>query len=313
MTTKKHVLSIMDHSPSEVSHIVDLAVDYWKRREMFKTSLVNQTIGILFTGPSTRTRTSFHTAVISLGANVIPYGKDELQISTGETISDTGRVLAQFLDGLVVRTNGPLDTLRKLALAGDMSVINAMSSCEHPTQVIGDMVTIIEKRGSLAGCHILYVGDGNNTAAALAYMCASLPDITLTLLCPSGYQVPDAVIAKARFRAEKVGSNIQTSSDVNNIPQHVDAVYTTRWETMGMARNDDGWRDMFLPFKVDATFMNNVQKRSNKSIFLMHDLPAIRGLDISSDVLDGESSVAFRQAFHKGTGAAASLLFGNGN
>jgi ornithine carbamoyltransferase len=144
-------------------------------------------------------------------------------------------------------------------------------------------------------------------------MCASLPDLTLTLLCPSGYQVPDPIIAKARIRAMKVGSDIRTSSDVNEIPQHVDAVYTTRWETMGIARNDDGWRDKFLPFKVDATFMSSVQKRSDKDVFLMHDLPAIRGLDISSSVLDGESSVAFRQAFHKGTGAAASLLFGTGN
>ena len=312
MTTKKHVLSLMDFEPEAVSHLVTLASDYWKRPEAFRSALAEQIIGILFTGPSTRTRTSFHSAALRLGANVIAYGKDELQTSTGETILDTGRVLSQFLDALVVRANGPIETLRKLASAGDMSVINAMSSCEHPTQVVGDMVTILEHRGSLSGAHILYIGDGNNTASALAYMCASLPDMSLTLLCPEGYELPDAVINRAKIRAEKVGACIRTSTDINEIPRDVDAVYTTRWETMGVPRTDDGWRDAFLPFKVDSALMSKVQQKSGKSVFLMHDLPAIRGLDIASDVLDGPQSIAFRQAFPKGTGAAASLLFGSG-
>jgi ornithine carbamoyltransferase len=193
-----------------------------------------------------------------------------------------------------------------------MSVINAMSSCEHPTQVVGDMVAITERRGSLPGSHILYIGDGNNTASALAYMCASLPDMTLTLLCPEGYGLPQDVIERAVSRAKSVGSCIQVMTALEDIPEHVDVVYTTRWETMGVQRGDDGWREMFMPYKVDDELMKRVRKRSNRDVFFMHDLPAIRGLDVNSDVLDGESSIAFRQAFHKGTGAAASLLFGAG-
>ena len=223
----------------------------------------------------------------------------------GETTEDTAHVLSSFLDGLVMRTNESLDEMKAFASQSKMMIINAMSEEEHPTQAISDLVTLCEEFGRLQGIHLLYVGEGNNTAAALAYAVSKIRDMRLTLVTPEGYGLPESALHQARFSAEQTGACVEQYHGLDNLPPRVDAVYTSRWQTMGEPKADSGWEEKFEPYKVTRELMQQVSKPVG-TIFL-HDLPAVRGGDVTDDVLDGPQSRAFRQAQHKLSGAMAVL------
>lgn len=300
----KHILSLTDVGPEFLPLLVDDAL-YMAKQGVSDQPLRGKTAGIYFRGTSTRTRTAFTLGAMKLGAATIAYGPNDLQLVTGESLQDTARVLANFLDFLVIRTNASIDEMRTLASSNTMSVINAMSENEHPTQAIGDLVTIKEALGGLSGVHILYVGEGNNSAAALALAVAMTEAMKLTLVTPEGYGLPEAVLKTVESYARRSGSQVMLHHDVRALPTQVDVVYTTRWETMGVSKGDPAWRDKFEPYRVNPAMMAEVSRQSG-TIFL-HDLPAIRGAEVSDEVLDGPQSLAFRQAFHKLTGAMAVL------
>ena len=267
--------------------------------------LAGKIAGVYFRGTSTRTRTAFTVGAMKLGANVVSYGPNDLQLVTGESIQDTARVLANYLDFLVIRTNESVEEMRTLAAQSEMSVINAMSESEHPTQAVADLVTIKEARGRLHDTHILYVGEGNNSAAALALAVAMTEGMRLTLVTPEGYGLPRETHEAAGAFARRSGSSVEEHHDVRSLPAGVDVVYTTRWQTMGVPKADPEWRRKFEPFRVTPELMSRVSKPSG-TIFL-HDLPAVRGAEVVDEVLDGPQSLAFRQALHKLTGAMAVL------
>jgi ornithine carbamoyltransferase len=214
-------------------------------------------------------------------------------------------VLSEYLDALVVRTNGPIQDLRAMAQQRKMAIINAMSQNEHPTQVIGDLITLHEAFGRLRDLHVLYVGEGNNTAAALALAVGKTPGLRLTLATPERYGLAPEVLAQASALAAQNGALVEELHDFDALPSKVDAVYTTRWETMGVRHSDPNWRDNFACCRVTPDLMQRVGKPEG-TIF-MHDLPAIRGQDVVDEVLDGPQSWAFRQAHHKLTSAMVVL------
>ena len=300
----RHLLSIADLEPEILARLVNegaaIARGEWEDRK----PLTGRVVGIYFKKTSTRTRTSFSVGAMKLGASIIAYGPHDLQINTGETIQDTSRVLANYLDALVIRTNESIEEMRQLAAQQRMSIINAMSENEHPTQAIADLVTIQERFGSLEGRHVLYLGERNNTASALAYAFSRLPHMHLTLVTPAGYGVPDEMIEEARSFGERNGSVIEEHHDMNRLPRGVDVVYTARWLTMGVQRDDPSWVDKFRPYTVTPEVMARVS--SGQTVF-MHDLPAMRGFEVLDPVLDGPQSIAFRQAYHKMTSAMAVL------
>lgn len=267
--------------------------------------LDGKVVGLLFLGSSTRTRTAFGVGAMKLGASLIQYGPADLQINTGETWQDCGRVLSEYLDALVVRTNDRDEDLRALATQQRMSIINAMSKAEHPTQAIGDLITIKEATGGLSDRRIVYLGEGNNTAAALALAVSLIPRMELFLFTPRNYALDPDILAEAKRLAAAQNSEIVEEHDLARRPDRADVVYTTRWETMGLTHEDPSWRDSFRPYKVTQEVFDAFNTRGD-TIF-MHDLPAIRGQDCDSGVLDGPHSVAFRQAFHKMTAAMAIL------
>ncbi|HEX8853688.1 MAG TPA: hypothetical protein VF754_09390, partial [Pyrinomonadaceae bacterium] len=229
----------------------------------------------------------------------------DLQLVTGETIQDTARVLSGFLDFLVIRTNAPVAEMRALALQEEMSVVNAMSDNEHPTQAIADLVTIKEALGGLGGVHVLYLGEGNNSAAALALAVGMTEGMKLTIVTPEGYGLSSDVLEFADTFAQQSGSVIEQHHDARALPENVDVVYTTRWQTMGVPKADPDWQSKFQPYSVTRKMMARVSRPSG-TIFL-HDLPAVRGAEVTDEVLDGAQSVAFRQARHKMTSAMAVL------
>jgi ornithine carbamoyltransferase len=298
----RNLISLADLTPGELGRIVARAVEY-ARGDVQDRRLTGKQVGIYFRRSSTRTRTSFWSGATRLGADVITFGPEELQVTTGETLEDTSRVLGQYLDALVVRTNGDVEEIRRLGTSSELAVVNALSRNEHPTQAIADLTTLTEHFGSLAGRHLLVVGEGNSSSAALALAGALTPELRVTLLCPEGYTVPKMTLDLVE---ELSGGRHQVRqiADPVLIEGPVDAIYTSRWQTMGEPKTDPDWLAAFEGFSVDRSFFERYG--SPHSIF-MHDLPAVRGQEVTDEILDGERSLAWRQAHNKMTAAMAVL------
>lgn len=301
----RHLLSLAEIGPETLALLVRDSLDIAAGRGGRDKPLADKIVGIYFRGTSTRTRTAFTAGALRLGASTIAYGPHDLQIVTGETIQDTARVLSNFLDALVIRTNETIEEMKALAAQDRMAIINAMSENEHPTQAVADLVTMHEAFGRLDGLHVLYLGEGNNSAAALALATAMSPGMRLTIVTPEGYGLGGSVMEQATQLARRSGSIVEHHHDINELPRNVDVVYTTRWQTMGASKPDPHWKEKFRPYSVTRELMSRVSKPSG-TIFL-HDLPAVRGDDVVDEVLDGPQSLAFRQSAHKQTSAMAVL------
>jgi ornithine carbamoyltransferase len=307
MMSVKHFLSLEEIGADALAQLVSHSMSLIADDDKGARPLQGKNVGIYFRGTSTRTRTAFTVGALRLGAGTISYGSNDLQVVTGETIQDTARVLSNFLDALVIRTNATLDEMRLLSQQDDMAVINAMSESEHPTQAVGDLVTIREEFGRLSDIHVLYVGEGNNTAAALALAVAQTPGMRLTIVTPEGYGLPEMFISRASSLAEKHKAAVEQHHNIDGLPPRVDVVYTTRWQTMGVPKAESNWREKFMPYSVTPELMTRVSKPG--STIFMHDLPAVRGDDVLDEVLDGPQSRAFRQARHKLTSAMSILAW----
>ena len=301
MTDVRHLISLNDLTGDQIEQIVLRGVKIAEDVTAFDDVLRDRVIGIYFSKTSTRTRTAFTTGALRLGAKTIAYGPGDLQLNTGETIEDTGRVLAGMLDGLVLRTAGPPAEMRALA-AHTMPVVNAMSAEEHPTQGLADLTTMMARFGRVEGLRVLYAGEGNNTAAALARALPRFHGTVLDLRTPPGYGLEPHILAEAEALAARSGAVVRERHDMTDLPADTDVVYTTRWQTTGTTKPDPDWRTTFEPFRVDASVM----ARCPRALF-MHDLPAHRGEEVSADVLDGPLSIAFEQARHKLHSAMAVL------
>ncbi|MFD9246438.1 ornithine carbamoyltransferase [Streptomyces sp. NPDC059556] len=298
----RNLISLADLKPEQLARIVARAVEFGTGGVADKP-LAGRQVGVYFRKSSTRTRTSFWSGATRLGADVITFGPDELQLTTGETVEDTSRVLGQYLDALVVRTNGDVAEMRRLGGSPDLAVVNALSLDEHPTQAIADLTTLAEHFGRLAGLHVLVVGEGNSSGAALALAGALTPGLRITLLSPEGYEVPKSTMDLVD---ELSGGDHQVRriTDPAEVEGPVDAVYTSRWQTMGVPKADPDWLTAFEGFAIDRAFF---ERYSGPDTVFLHDLPAVRGQEVTDEVLDGERSLAWRQAHHKMTAAMAVL------
>ncbi|MET7395816.1 ornithine carbamoyltransferase [Dactylosporangium sp. NPDC005572] len=296
-----HVISLRDLGDDDLAWIVERGAKFANDPTSHGEPLRGRVIGVYFSRTSTRTRTAFTVAALRLGAKVIAYGPGDLQLNTGETLADTARVLGGMLDGIVVRTAGAPEELHTLAEHCPV-VINAMSADEHPTQGLADLTTLQVRFGRVEHLRTVYVGEGNNTAVALALALARFPGNHLQLRTPPGYGLDPAVLAEARSLAERTGGSVEERHDVADLPADADVVYTTRWQTTGTSKPDPRWREAFEPFRVDSALLDACPG----AVFL-HDLPAHRGEDVTAEVLDGPRSIAFTQARHKLHSAMAVL------
>lgn len=300
-----HLLSLADLGAETLARLVDRSVDFAAGRGSDQKPLAGKVVGIYFRKPSTRTRTSFTVGALKLGAHTVAYGPHDLQLVTGEPVEDTARVLSGYLDALVIRTNESIAEMKIWAQQDEMAIINAMSDNEHPTQAIADLSTIKEAFGRLETIHVLYLGEGNNTAAALALAVAQTPGMKITFVTPEGYGLSESVLEQACRLASQHGATIEHHHRMDSLPRHVDVVYTTRWQTMGEPHLEPNWREKFAPYSVTSAVMAQVSKPSG-TIFL-HDLPAVRNEDVAEEVLMGPQSLAWRQARHKMFSAMAIL------
>lgn len=299
---KRHLISLSDISDEELSQLVELGLSYACNGTGAKRPLEGLIVGIYFLKTSTRTRTSFSAAALRLGAQIISYGSNDLQENTGETIEDTTRVLSRMLDGIVIRTSGSEENMRTFAAQERMGVINAMTENEHPTQALADLTTMMQHFGHLSGLRVLYLGEGNNTATALALSLPRFSDTQLFFCTPPGYGVPEQTMSLAKQYAKAHGSIVVEKHEVTELPDEFDVIYTTRWETTGTIKSDPNWKDVFTPFKVSQALMDQYP-----SAIFMHDLPAHRNEEVDASVIDGNRSIAFIQAENKMHSACAVL------
>ena len=308
-SNRRPLLSLAGLSAEDISEIGDIAYRYGQEPKAFAGRLAGTRVGLVFTAPSTRTRTSFWSAALTLGCDVLHLGQADLQLSTGETWGDTGEMLANHLDVVVARTNGPQRDLAELAVRLP-ATIDALTYEEHPTQAIADLCAMREHFGDVGGLRVAYLGEVNNTARALALLVGKLPFLGLDVYSPagSGFSV-DEIKSLNAFRG---GDIVRQHHEVPATPEPVDAVYTARWHSMGAARQDEVWLSRFADFAVTKDVMRRFSG-SAEAVF-MHDLPAVRGQEVTSDVLDGNSvtSLVRRQAYHKASAAAAALLWSLG-
>ncbi|BCJ69196.1 ornithine carbamoyltransferase [Polymorphospora rubra] len=299
----RHLLSISDLENHELRQLVDRGAAIARHRSAVEATrpLAGRVVGVYFRKTSTRTRTAFSAGALRLGASLVSYGPGDLQENTGETAADTARVLSGMLDAFVARTSGTSAELAAYAAQDRMAVVNAMSAREHPTQALTDLTTIAQHFGRVDGITVRYVGEGNNTAIALALALTRFPGTTLHLNTPAGYGLPPDVVAEATVLAKRSGATLVEHHDMTPCPG-ADVVYTTRWQTTGTSKPDPDWRTRFEPFRVDARVL-----AGQPGAVFMHDLPAHRGEEVTGDVLDGPASIAFGQADNKLHSAMAVL------
>lgn len=298
----RHLISLDDLADDELRHLVERGAEL-NRNGAASRPLRGRVVGIYFRRTSTRTRTAFSSGALRLGADIVTYGPQDLQENTGETVADTARTLSRMLDALVARTADPTEELRQFAAhSGGMPVVNAMTTEEHPTQALADLTTMLLRWGRVDHLRVLYVGEGNNTAAALALALTRFEGTRLELRTPLGYGLSAGVTAAANRQASAHGASFHERHDMDDIGSDFDVVYTTRWQTTGTSKPDPDWRSTFRPFRVDARLL----ERNPRAAF-MHDLPAHRGDEVDADVLDGPRSIAFDQAENKLHSAMAVL------
>jgi ornithine carbamoyltransferase len=299
MAEHRSVVSVDDLDDDALRWIVERGAAHSAGRVDRTRPLDGQVIGVLFQLTSTRTRTAFSAGALRLGAGVVTYGPNDLQLNTGESAADTGIVLGSMLDGLVARVD--LHNHQLYGWSGALSVVNAMSVDEHPTQALTDLTTMFGHFGRTDGLRVLYVGEGNNTAVALALALPRFPGVHLELRTPPGYGVGPEVLDRARVRAA-AGSTVVERHDMADVAAGFDVIYTTRWRTTGTSKPDPDWLTIFEPFRVEKSLWDG-----NPHAVFMHDLPAHRGEEVTAEVLDGPLSIAFAQAENKMHSAMAVL------
>ena len=281
-------LTLAEFSPEEVRLTLDEAqkLKALRRSRIPFRPLFGRTLAMVFQKPSNRTRVSFEVGMYQLGGHALPLSPQELQIGKRETPSDTGRVLARYIDAIMVRTFDHED-LEELAAAADVPVINGLSDLHHPCQALADLLTIREEVGGLESVKVAYVGDGNNVAHSLALGCA-LTGTTLTIAHPEGH-APSAGVVQL---AAKLGVPPTLTQEPHEAATGAQVVYTDVWASMGQEAEAEERKRKFAPYQVNEELMSLA---APDAIFL-HCLPAHRGEEVTSGVIDGPQSRVFDQA-----------------
>lgn len=267
------------------------------------STLDKKVVGLLFEKPSTRTRASFEVATLRLGGDPVYLSANELQLSRGEPIKDTARILGGYLDIIVGRVYSH-DTLVQFAKHSGRPIVNGLSDAEHPTQIISDLFTIKEAKGKLSGLTTAFIGDGNNVSNSLL-LGGALTGMNVTMACPEGYGPDSKILKRAKSLAKSSGAQLEVVRDPKKAVADADVVYTDVWVSMGDESEKEKRMRAFKGYQVNGALM----RAAPKEAIVMHCLPAHRGLEITDDVLEGSRSVAWEEGENKLYGAAASLEF----
>ncbi|HSL01716.1 MAG TPA: ornithine carbamoyltransferase [Rubrobacteraceae bacterium] len=281
-------LTLAEFAPAELTLILEEAakIKTLQKSRIPYRPLRGRTLAMVFQKPSNRTRVSFEVGMYQLGGHALSLSPQEIQMGQRETPSDTGRVLARYIDAIMVRTFDH-EELEELAGAAEVPVINGLTDAHHPCQALADLLTVVEEFGSFDGTKISYIGDGNNVAHSLAIACA-LTGASLTIAHPEGHGPDPGVVDLAR----NLGGAPTITNDPKEAVSGARVVYTDVWASMGQESEAEERRERFTPYQVNEELMGLA---SMDAIFL-HCLPAHRGEEVTAGVIDGPQSRVFDQA-----------------
>ncbi len=285
-------ISIHDFTREEVAYILEVGTQLKKMQKqgLPHPYLGGKTLGMIFQKASTRTRVAFEVGMYQLGGHALFLSPRDIQLGRGETIKDTALVLSRMLDGIMIRTFDHEEVL-ELARWADIPIINGLTDLLHPTQVIGDLMTIQEHKGRLQGLNLTFIGDGNNVAHSLLYGGAKV-GMNITIASPSGFE-PDAdIMDQARQDARETGATLKVVADPLEAIKGADVVYTDVWASMGQEDEAAVKEKMFLQYQVNGQLL----AQAKKDAIVLHCLPAKRGKEITDEVMDGPQSVVFDEA-----------------
>jgi ornithine carbamoyltransferase len=289
----RHFLDLLDLLPAEARLLIDQSIQRKRDEQRGERPplLAGRTLGLIFEKPSLRTRVSFEAAIARLGGNAIFLRGEDVGLGIRESIVDFARVVSQYVDALAVRTFAHA-TVIALARAGSIPVINALSDAAHPCQAMADLMTIQELRGTLPDTKLVFVGDGNNVARSLATASALL-GVKFVLAAPPGYELPPEF--HARYTAKFPQVPLVVEHDPQQAVKGADVVYTDVWASMGQEHEAETRRDVFAPYQVNKALLAHAKP----DVIFLHCLPAHRGEEVTSDVLDGPCSQAILQAANR--------------
>ena len=287
----RHFLRDDDLSPSELLEVLDLAdelkADRWSRRPLEGP----QTVAVIFDKSSTRTRVSFAVGIADLGGSPLIIATANSQLGGKETPSDTARVLERMVSAIVWRTYAQ-SGLEEMAEGATVPVVNALSDDFHPCQLLADLQTIREKKGALAGLTVAFVGDGRCNMGQSYLLAGATAGMHVRIGAPEGFQPDEAVVRDAERIAIGTGGSVQVTADVHEAVAGADVVVTDTWVSMGKEDEKEARVAVFGDFKVDRALM---AEADDDAIFL-HCLPADRGYEVETEVIDGPTSVIWDEA-----------------
>jgi ornithine carbamoyltransferase len=283
----KHLLKLQDLQTKEILEILNLAdqLKYEKKNGIEHHHLKGKTLGMIFQKSSTRTRVSFEVGMFELGGSALFLSPRDLQIGRGEPIQDTARVLSRYLDGIMIRTFDQ-EEVENLAKYGSIPVINGLTDYCHPCQVLADLMTIRERKGSVKGKKLCFIGDGNNMANSLIAGCIKM-GMSVAIGCPKTHQ-PDTELMK--WAAER--GDFLCTDDIFEAAKDADVVYTDVWASMGEEAEAEERKKIFAGYQVNAELMSVAKPDA----MVLHCLPAHRGEEITADVLEAHADEIFDEA-----------------
>src|SRR4051794_31030038 len=289
----RDLLSAADLSADEVAVVFDTATrlkaEFAVDRRHVAPPLVGRTLAMLFQRPSLRTRVTFEAGMTQLGGHAI-YLTNDVVLGARESVRDVARNLDRFVDAIVART-GPHEVVTELAAQATIPVINGLTLREHPCQALADVFTIRERFGRLDGLVLTFVGDGNNVYHSLALLGAAL-GLEVRLAHPAGYAPNARIVDRARAIAAATGGRFEFTDDPRDAVHGADVIYTDAWTSMGQEAETEERRDAFARYRVDGALVD----AAGPDAVVMHCLPAHRGEEIASDVMDGPRSIIFEQS-----------------
>jgi len=286
---KKDFLTLSDFSSEEIHAFFKLSTDIKKNPSKYSSVLKGKTLAMIFMKNSTRTRVSFETGAFQLGGSAIFLSANDIQLSRGETIHDTAKVLSRYVDGIMIRTFANNDVV-EFAKHSSIPVINGLTDLLHPCQAFTDYFSILEKKGRLEGLTIVYIGDGNNMANSLS-LGASKVGMNIKIISPEDF-TPDIEILKlAEEESSKRGTKITITDDINEV-RGADVIYTDTWASMGQEKEALERKKVFSKYRVNS----KVMEMAGPDAIFMHCLPAHRGEEVTDEVIDSSASIVFDEA-----------------
>jgi ornithine carbamoyltransferase len=283
----KHLLSVMD-AKNDIFEIFDLAAKF-KEDPYGMSPLKNKTLAMIFEKASTRTRISFELAMLHLGGNPLYLSASDMQLGRGEIIEDTAKVMSRYVDGVMIRAKEHQEVLT-FAENSDVPVINGLTNKEHPCQALTDIFTIYESKNSYK-VKLAYLGDGNNVCNSLLIACA-LVGMDMTVVCPEGYEPDLEIFDEALKIAENTGATLKITKNVHEGIFEADVIYTDVWVSMGDEAEKLQRMEDLKNYQVNMDLLSYAKP----DVIVMHCLPAIRGQEITDEVMKSDRSIIWDQA-----------------